>query len=590
MHVKEVEVLYMRRIWPVIIVLTLWVTGCGPAFISEGNIGEHKYVVARVDTLYSLRMPELYEALVHSKLLPNGGTLSSNQVKAFLDSILCDTLAGFEADRLDLSEHYDSYRIYKQRYHRLLTTRYLDEVVYKTIILDSQEVVDFYNRRPDLFAVEEQVLLHQILISPLGLKNGPDSLHCRSLTPEQLEKETAEYAQQIRRLLDFGEPFSEVAHKYSHDTYSQDRDGLVGWTKRGVYLDPFDSIAFAMEPGDISQLYHDKSGWHILYVEDHIAEGVPSLDEQQYGTAMMSLKQDKANKIGVPLRDSLLAQIHLVFNEELLDTNVYLVDKPTWAAIVNGQDTIEFYDMWTFENAYRKKYDVDNTTPEMKKAMLHTFAGRYAFVQAARTTGIDTLPDVVAGEAALRHKYSKAIISEGRREALWNPPDSLIEKYYNEHVSEYKAEKPLRIQHIIVDDSVFGEFVRDQALSGVDFIELAKEYYPGEPSIRADLANLGEIGPKDVPPELYNVALTTPVGGISHPVKTQYGYHIVKVLSQATSMSVDQVRYKIIPILRKEHAHQVFNKYRNELYAHFNVRFPHRIYPVHLRPLTDRPK
>ena len=580
----------MKRIWPVVVLLAFLLAGCGPALISGRNIEKHNYVVAQADTLYSLTMPELYEKLVHGELLEHGGTLEADRVKAFLDSVLCDTLAGFKAHKIDLSQYYDRHRMYKQRYYRLLTARYFEEMAYKKVTVDSQEVVAFRSSRPDLFTLDEQVMLYQILISPLGLQNGPDSSYYNSLTPEQLDQKTAEYAWRIRRLLDFGEPFKEVALLYSHDVRTKSQGGLVGWTKRGMYLDPFDSIAFAMDSGEISQPYQDETGWHILYVQGRIDEGMQPLDEEQYKTAETSLVEERARKIADSLKDSIYQQIQLMFNEELLDTNIYFVDKKTWAAIVNGQDTISFNEMRMLEELYRKRFRVPNTTLEMKKGILHSLAEPYAIVQTACAIGIDTLPEIVAEERALRHKYAKQIVYLDSRDQRWRPSDSLIEKYFNEHTDEFSVDEELRIQHIIVEDSMFGELLRDQAMTGVDFIELAKEYYPGEPSIRADLANLGNIGPEDVPEELYTAALATPVGGISHPVKTQYGYHIVKVLKRTRAVNINQVRNKIVSILEKEHTLQVFNEFRDGLYAHFDVRFPGKIYPIHLKPLAVRSK
>ena len=580
----------MKRIWSIAVFLALFSAGCGPALISGRNIEKYNYIVARADTLYSLTMPELYEMLVHGELLEHGGTLEADKVKAFLDSVLCDTLAGFKANEIDLGQYYDRHRMYKQRYHRLLTARYFEEMAYKKVTVDSQEVVDFRSSHPDLFALDEQVLLYQILISPLGLQNGPDSLYYRSLTPEQLDRETTEYTWLIRRLLEFGESFREVARWYSHDVRTKIQKGLVGWTRRGTYLDPFDSIAFAMDSGEISQPYQDQTGWHILYVQNRIDEGMQPLDEGQYKTAEASLTEEKAKKIAGHLKDSIYQQINLVFNEELLDTNIYLVEKETWEAIVNGQDTLRFNEMRMLEVSYRRHYDVSNTTLKMKRAMLRQLAERYAIVQTADALDIDTLPEIVAKEKALRHKYTKQIVYLDSRDQRWRPSDSLIEKYFNEHTDEFSVDEELRIQHIIVEDSVLGEILRDQAMTGVDFIELAKEYYPGEPSIRADLANLGDIGPEDVPEELYAAALMTPVGGVSHPVKTQYGYHIVKVLKHTRAVSVDQVRNKIVSVLEKEHALQVLNEFRDELYARFNVCFPGEIYPIHLKPLAVRSK
>jgi peptidyl-prolyl cis-trans isomerase C len=588
MKAKKMAKEQMKRVligslflWPVL-------SGCRAPVIYERDIDKFNYVVASAGSQYSLTLPQLYEMIAKSELVPHGGTLEAQQVKAFLDSVLCDTLASLKSNELPLDQYFDYYREYKERYKEFLVSQYLNEVVYSKISVDSQEVVDFYYSRPDLFSVPEQVYISHILISSIGLKNGPDSLYFRSLTPEELEKKTAEYAYRVRRLLDFGEPFSQVALKYTHDKQQAAAGGDVGWTPRGYYYHPFDSVAFSMKPGEISQPYQDQTGWHIVYVEDHRPEGVPPLDEEQYKVAKLSLEHEKGNKLGLPILDSLFRQIRLVYNEELLDTNVYLVERTTWAAIVNNQDTINFLEMSTLEEPFRKRYGVANTTAAMKKEMLQELAKKYAVVQAARNLGIDTLPEVAAARDAFHRKYAKQVLLQDSRGPAWFPSDSLIEKYYNEHIDEFFVKKPLKVQQIVCEDSMFAELLRDQVLAGVDFIELAKQYYPGEPSIRADLANLGEISPEDVPPEFYQRALMTQVGAVSHPVKTQYGYHIIKVLSRTDSVGVDQVRHKIIPVLREQHDTEVFNKFRDELYAQYKVRFPRGIPALHLKPIELR--
>lgn len=571
-------------------ILFLWpvLSGCRGPIIYERDIDKYNYVIASAGSHYSLTMPQLYEMLENSQLLRYGGTLEPQQVKAFLDSVLCDTLASLKANELPLEQYFDYYRIYKERYKEYLVNRYLNELVYSKISVDSQEVVDFYYSRPDLFSVPEQVYVSHILISSLGLKNGPDSLYFRSLTQEELEKETARYAYQVRRLLDFVEPFSKVALKYSHDKEQAAAGGDIGWTPRGYYIHPFDSVAFSMKPGEISEPFKDQTGWHIIYIEDYQPEGIPPLDEEQYQVAKLSLEREKGNKLGLPILDSLFRQIRLVYNEELLDTNVYLVKRSTWAAIVNNQDTINFHEMSSLEETYRNRFDVPNTTVAMKKEMLRQLAKKYAVVQAARDLGLDTLPDVVAQREKFRRKYAKLVVLLDSRDPDWYPSDSLIKKYYNEHIEEFFVKKPLKVQHIVCEDSMFAELLRDQVLAGVDFIELAKQYYPGEPSIRADLANLGEISPEDVPSEFYQRALLTPVGAVSHPVKTQYGYHIIKVLSRTDSVGINQVKHKIIPILREQHDTEVFNNFRDKLYAQYRVRFPRGIPAVHLKPIELR--
>ncbi len=337
--------------------------------------------------------------------------------------------------------------------------------------------------------------------------------------------------------------------------------------------------------------YYDRDGWHIILVVEHIDEGPPPFGPQPYQASQQTLLTVKANARGRHVMDSLQSEpLEIVYNEEGLDTNVYLVDEQEWAAIVNRTDTIDFNEMRTLEEEYRRQNKVPNTTLEMKRQIIGRLAERLIILQSARKLKMDTLPRVAATEARLRQTYSRLIVERDRRDPSWVPPESLVRAYYNEHLEEFKIEKPLRIQHIVVEDSTFGEFLRDQAMAGVDFMELALKHYPGDSSIREALADLGDIGETDVPPELWAGAMITPVGDISHPVKTIYGYHIIKVLQRQDMLDLERSKHKFVPLLRRQHALEVFTGYRDRLYEKHHVSFPGRIHPVHVEPLERRNK
>ncbi len=144
------------------------------------------------------------------------------------------------------------------------------------------------------------------------------------------------------------------------------------------------------------------------------------------------------------------------------------------------------------------------------------------------------------------------------------------------------------VQHILCEDSVFCEFLRDQAQSGIDFMELARQYYPGDVDMRESLANLGEIGPEDVEPEFYKAAFGAAEGQVTRPVKTKYGYHIIKVLDHYTRPNKFQVKMKITPVLKRQHADEIKAAFKDGLYSRYNVKFSRQLYDVHLKPLAYR--
>ncbi len=579
----------MKWFFVFVLICLLAIAACRPPIVYEKELDKHDYVIANVDTLFEITLPQLYDTIAVSETLSRGGMLKASDVEIILDSLLCDTLAGLAANGIKLDDYYNEHRQYRHRYQGALLRALLDETVYKKVTIDSQEVVDFYHSRPDLFSINEQLMLFHILISPVSIKAGRDSLHFRSLSPEQFEIELEEYARQLRRLIDIGLPFSQVAAEYSHDMFTGKNGGLVGWTERGIYRYPFDSVAFSMEEGVASQPYHDHDGWHIIMTPRHMPEGIPPYDSAAYIVATQDLKNTKSNAIGGRFLDSLQSlPREIVYNETILDTNVYKVEPSTWAAIVNGTDTLDFNDLRSLEETFRSNNRLDNTTLALKMEMIAELAKKAIMLQVARDMKIDTLPDAIATEARYRHLASKDIFVRDRFDHTWQPDTSAVRQYYDKHIDDFTIKKPLEIQHIIAEDSSFAEFLRDQAMSGVDFLQLAQEYYPGEPEIRTDLANLGQVGPGEVPDELYKAALMTPVGEVSHPVKTEFGYHVVKLISRKDLIDFGRASFEIVPILKRQHAREVFEQYRDRLYQRFRVKFPNKLRPIHLKPLDQR--
>ncbi len=564
-------------------------SGCRQTMITDENAQGFDYVIVEADQSYRLTMTQLYKDLRESELFPDGGIISPDSVRKVVDSILCDTLDGFEAWFVKLDEHYDMYRQFKTRYHDTLVNAYLTEFVYNKVEIDSQAVADFYYSRPDLFTIAERVFVYHILIAPKGLKYGPDSLLYEDMTRPELEAATEKAAREIRAMIDSPESFMEVAAQYSHDTTARQTGGLVGWAERGLYLHPFDSVAFAMKPGDICDPYPDSYGWHILYVADYQPEGMMPLEGEMYLAAAENYRATQANAIGASLMDTLLDDIDMQYNEAMMDTNLYFVGVREWVAIVNGQDTIDCSAARAAELNARQRLGVANTTAEMKKEMLEVLAHRYVLVQAARATGIDTLPGIVAERNNLWHKYSKTIVKRSYAlDPYWLSPDSVVEKYYNEHISEYQPVRPMKVQHIIVQDSLFADFLRDQAMSGYDFLDLAEEYHPGDKASRRQSADLGYISKADVSPEFWEGAKRTVLGEVSHPVRTEQGFHIIKVLERNDPKSLSQATPQIQQIMKGRQKKKLVQEHLASLKKKYNVKFKGKIVPVHLEPLRMR--
>ena len=81
--------------------------------------------------------------------------------------------------------------------------------------------------------------------------------------------------------------------------------------------------------------------------------------------------------------------------------------------------------------------------------------------------------------------------------------------------------------------------------------------------------------------------MTVP-GEVSYPVKTEYGYHIIKVVRHHRSLTVDLARLSILETLKQLHQAEIFNNYRENLFERYHVQFPGKLHPVHLKPRSLR--
>lgn len=578
---------YMLKLIKYVLILSLIPVfySCNKPIITELNYQERDYVIVTADSSYSLSLSNVYDLIYKSNYLKSGGVLDTTIIHSFVDSIIVDSLKGFEARSIDLSQHYNQYRIFKLRYYDYLIRQYLKKMVYdKVEAVDSLDIVEFYNSRPDLFTIDEQVNLYHIALTDNSLTNGPDSLRYRKLSKDELEIEMEKYADSVYSLITSKEIFPEIAKEYSEDEITAKSGGQIGWTKKNTHPHPFDSVAFSLEIGEIANPYQDRSGWHVIMIDGYYPEGVPPINENLYIAAERTMKTIQTNDIGQQLIDSLFAAMNVTINEELLDKDYFVEDGRIWAAIVNEIDTIDVNEARSMELSVRSKNNVSNSTSDMKRGMLQTIAEKYTLVQASRNIALEDELEIKTEKDKMWHKYARSVLKDSIYDPRWEPSDSMIEDYYNSNIQDFEVKKPLNVQHIIVEDSLLGEYIRDQALSGINFLDLADEYYPGEKSIRKELANLGFIGPEDVSTLFFQAAKKTRIGEVSHPVKTEFGYHIIKLIEIKENQDISKAKRPIIQKLKQKYLSDFEQSYRDKLYAKYHVEFVGPLKELHFKP------
>ncbi|KRG10939.1 foldase [Virgibacillus soli] len=106
--------------------------------------------------------------------------------------------------------------------------------------------------------------------------------------------------------------------------------------------------------------------------------------------------------------------------------------------------------------------------------------------------------------------------------------DDEIKEYFESNKANFDQEEQVEASHILVDDEKTAKEVKKKIDEGEDFAELAKEYSKDESNAESG-GELGFFGKGKMVKEFEDKAFSMKVDEISDPVKTEHGYHIIKV-------------------------------------------------------------
>lgn len=194
----------------------------------------------------------------------------------------------------------------------------------------------------------------------------------------------------------------------------------------------------------------------------------------------------------------------------------------------------------------------------------------------------DFLKTMGTTEGLLRQDFERSMriskFLDGKTEGAEAPSDESVKAFYEaeENARYFEQEESVKARHILVktepglDEAGLAEKkaqidairVRLVGENAEDFATVAKEASEGPSGPQG--GDLGEFGRGQMVPEFETAAFAQKVGEVGEPVKTQFGYHLIKVESKsdgAGKVPFDEVSAKITEFLSSKQEQEVVGEF-----------------------------
>src|SRR5436190_7696618 len=166
----------------------------------------------------------------------------------------------------DVASYYDAHKTeYRKGESRKIRYLLVDrDQLRSRVTVTPQEIESYYNSNVQQFQTPEQVRASHILLKT----DGKDEAAVRKQAEDVLKQAKAP-----------GADFAALAKKYSEDDGSKANGGDLDYFSKGRMVPEFETAAFAMQPGQISDLVKSQFGFHIIKVVDKKPASTRTLDE-----------------------------------------------------------------------------------------------------------------------------------------------------------------------------------------------------------------------------------------------------------------------------------------------------------------------
>lgn len=235
-------------------------------------------------------------------------------------------------------------------------------------------------------------------------------------------------------------------------------------------------------------------------------------------------------------------------------------------ATVNGKDITD-KDVYTFLNQLGPQTAAQFSSPEGIKKIAGELVNQELLYLDAMEKGLEKEENFKIELEKVKKNILKQYAINKLLSDIIATEEEIVE-FYNEHKEYFKTPETVRASHILVSEEKKAKEISDEIKNGLSFEEAASRYSTC-PS-KQNGGDLGEFTKGKMVPEFEETAFSIEEGIVSEPVKTQFGYHLIKVSYKkeagirALSEVREQINQQILGLKQQERYLNKAEKLRNK--------------------------
>ena len=204
-------------------------------------------------------------------------------------------------------------------------------------------------------------------------------------------------------------------------------------------------------------------------------------------------------------------------------------------------------------------------TPEGRKEMLDTMVIRELILQQAAKDGLDKSADLEEKLQDLKKRLVVESFLKKKVETESQISDADLQKFYDANKEKFKTGEQIKASHILVKTEKEAKDILTQIKAGGNFEELAKKHSADSSAQKG--GDLGWFGKGSMVPVFEKAALGLKEGQVSEVVKSDFGFHIIKLTGKRAAgiRPLDEVKDQIKGAIMPQKQQEIFQKIKEEL-------------------------